>query len=309
MFTSKKFEIIKNARLVTVIGIGALGILAVSFIVAHLARIGVSSGATISDLTATLLGGTLIGLFVTGLFCLLAFHAFSFFESATLPQAIRLNEAMRMLHAKTNRESLAALKYYRISVFKAKNALGDGVAENVPCKLISTFLSPGFLRSDQNAALGSDNHCCDFTHIQEIIAANKAMWGEAEEQPEEQAGEVSVEVASLERKITDLLEKNKKINLNSTATNARNSQLKTQLAEAESHMAVLVELANKVTNEIKPPHRIKKDEIKAKYVAIGKIYGITEAPGAYVSIFRKNMPKELINWSGAPNQGSGDEET
>ncbi|MBS6828683.1 MAG: hypothetical protein KH208_02255 [Desulfovibrio sp.] len=309
MFTSKKFEIIKNARLVTVIGTGALGILAVSFIVAHLARIGVSSGATISDLTATLLGGTLIGLFVTGLFCLLAFHAFSFFESATLPQAIRLNEAMRMLHAKTNRESLAALKYYRISVFKAKNALGDGVAENVPCKLISTFLSPGFLRSDQNAALGSDNHCCDFTHIQEIIAANKAMWSEAEEHVEEQAGDISIEVAALERKIADLHEEKKEATQKYTAAAGREARLKNRLAETESHMAVLVELANKVTNDFQPPHTITREGVKAKYIAIGKIYGITEAPSAYVDIFRKNMPKDIINWSGAPKQGSEEEKT
>jgi|GEM_PF-2839022 len=307
MFTSKKIEIIKNARIITVISLGAAGVLAVSFIVANLVKIGAKSGATGSDLTATLLGGTLIGLLVTGLFCLLAFHAFSFFESATLPEAIRLNEAMRMLHAKTNRESLATLKYYGISVFKAEKALGDDVEKNIPCKLISTFLSPGFLRSDQNAAFGSDTHCCDFTHIQEIIAANKAKWSEDEKQVAEQAEVPPIEVAALERKIADLLEKSKKANLNSTATNARNSQLKTQLAEAENHMAILVELANKVTNEVKPPQRITKDEIKAKYLSIGKIYGIAKAP--YVELFRKAMPEEIINWGGAPNQGSDTEET
>jgi hypothetical protein len=74
-------------------------------------------------------------------------------------------------------------------------------------------------------------------------------------------------------------------------------------------MAVLVELANKVTNEIKPPRNITENEIKAKYRAIGKIYDITTAPSVYIDMFRKNMPKEIINWGGAPNQGSTDEET
>ncbi|MDL2313636.1 hypothetical protein LJC36_01500 [Desulfovibrio sp. OttesenSCG-928-C14] len=309
MVTSKKFEIIKNLRLATVIGVGAIGTLTTSFLVASGLRNAVASQATLSDLTAILLGCTALGLLLTALFCLLVFHAFSFFESTTLGQGIRLNEAMRMLHAKTNRESLDALKYYGISVFKAKKALGDSFEENVPCKLISTFLSPWFFRSDRIAAFGSDNHCCDFTQIQEIISANQTKWGKAEEHVEEQTGEPPIEVAALERKIADLLEKNKKANLNSTATNARNSQLETQVAEAETHMAILVELTNKVTNEVKPPQRITKDEIKAKYVSIGKLHGITKAPGKYVSIFRKNMPKEIINWSGAPNQGSEDEET
>lgn len=300
----RKLEIIKNLRLVTVLTIGTLGILGVSFLVAQHLRWSVNSGATLSDITATLLGGTLLGLLIIGLFCLLAFHAFSFFETTTLPQAIRLNEAMRMLHATTNRESLGVLRFYRISVFKAKTAIGYSIEENVSCKLISTFLSPWFFPSDRNAAFGSTNHCCDYSQIQKIITDNKEKWGE----PREHSAEMMVDTIALERRIADLLKKNKEINLNFTAANGRESQLKKQVSEAESHMAVLVELANKVTNEFKYPHRITKDEIKAKYTAIGKIYGITKAPGAYVSIFRKNMPKEIINWGGAPNQDHDDEE-
>lgn len=127
MHSPRKLEIIRNIRLVTVLTIGTLGILGVSFLVAQHLRLVINSGATISDITATLLGGTLLGLFITGLFCLLAFHAFSFFETTTLPQVIRLNEAMRMVHAKTHQESRETLKFYRIAVFRAKNSLGESV--------------------------------------------------------------------------------------------------------------------------------------------------------------------------------------
>ena len=305
MHSAKKFEVIKSIRLATVIGIGTLGTLGVSLFVAMLLRQAANSGATLNDLTATLLGCLLVGLLVTALLCLLTYHAFSFFESTTLPQAIRLNEAMRMLHATTNRESLAALKYYRISVFRAKKPFGEGVEKNIPCKLISTFLSPWAFRSDQNAAFGSANHCCDFGHIQEIIDANKAKWGKVTELSDDSA----TEIAALERKAADLLEKKNKAMENFTAASGREGRLKKQLAEVESHMAVLVELANKVTNEVKPPRNITEPAVRAVYLAIGKIYGISKIPGAYVEIFRKNMPKEIINWGGAPNQGSDDKET
>lgn len=305
MSSSRKLEIIRNMRMATVIGVGTLGILGVSFLVANQLRLVVHSGATISDITATLLGGTLLGLLITGLFCLLAFHAFSFFETTTLPQAIRLNEAMRMLYAKTHQESRDTLKFYRIAVFRAKNALGERVEENVRCKLISTFLSPWFFRSDQNAAFGSNNHCCDYSQIQKIVTDNKEKWGE----PKEHSVETTVNTIALERNLADMNEKYKKRTKEYTAATGREGRLKKQVEEAESHMAVLVELVNRVTNEVKPPHNITEDGIKAKYLAIGKIYGISKVPGAYVDIFRKNMPKEIINWGGAPNQGSVDEKT
>jgi len=311
MHSSRKLEIIKKLRIATVLGIGTLGVLAVSFLVANGLRNATGGNATLSDLAAILFGGVLIGLFVTFLFCLLAFHAFSFFESTTLPQAIRLNEAMRILHAKTHQESRDTLKFYRIAVFKAENALGEGIEENIPCKLISTFLSPWFFRSDQNAAFGSNNHCCDFEQIQSIIESNKAKWGTGEQSGDaaEHSGNESVKIIALERSIADLHEKNKEITSKYTAAAGREGRLKKQQAEVSSHMATLVELANKVTTDFKPPKTITRDAIKTKYLAIGKLYGITEAPGEYVEIFRKAMPKDIINWSGAPSQGSDEEET
>lgn len=307
MHSSRKLEIIKSLRMLTVLGIGAFGVLATSFFVANGLRNEVTAGATLTNLAATALGVTLLGLFVTALFCLLVFHAFYFFESTALPQAIRLNEAMRLLYAKTNKESLAALKFYRIDVFRAKTALGEDIKKNVPCKLISTFLAPWAFRSDQNAAFGSEYHCCDFEHIQKIVEENKAKWGDIQEKlPDD---DTPVDVAAMQRRISDLLEENKKTNLKFTAANGRESQLKTQLAEVESHMAVLVELAGKFSTGGKASDRITKDAFRTKYLAIGKIYGITKVPGVYMEIFRKNMPKERINWGGAPKQGPDDEQT
>ena len=277
MHSSRKLEIIKSLRMLTVLGIGAFGVLATSFFVANGLRNEITAGATLTNLTATALGVTFIGLFVTAILCLLVFHTFSFFESTTLSQAIRLNEAMRLLHAKTNKESLAALRYYRIDVFRAPKPLGEDAEKNVHCKLISTFLAPWAFRSDQNAAFGSEYHCCDFEHIQTIIADNKAKWGDI---PEELPGGTPVEVTALQRKIANLLEENKKANLKFTAANGRESLLKERLTEVESHMAVLVELANKISAESRRSGKITKEAFKDKYLAIVKICRKNSSTGA-----------------------------
>jgi hypothetical protein len=271
----------------------------------------VDSGGTTNDLAATLLGTLLGGCALTGLFSLLAYYVFSFWGTTTLAQAVRLNEAMRMLHATTHQESLKTLKHYDIAVFKAKNALGEGIEQSVHCKIISTFVSPLFFRVDRLDAFGSAYYCCDFEQIQSIIASNKAKWdaGEQSGVVTEHSGDAAEKNAALDRVIADLHEKNKEITSKYTAASGREGRLKKQQAEVSYHMATLVELANKVTTDFKPPRKITRDEIKAKYLAIGKIYGITEAPGEYVEIFRKAMPKDLINWSGAPSQGSDEEES
>lgn len=225
-------------------GIATVGTLMTSFLVAVSLRMSMGKGATLNDPTATTLGATLLGLFLTLLLCLLAFHAFSFFELTTLSQAIRLNEAMQMLYAKTTKERLATLKYYKIDVFKAKEPLGDDIKENVQCKLISTFLTPWAFCSEQNAAFESENHCCDFEQIQQIVSINKTKWGEAEES----SCDTSIDLVPLQRRIADLREENKQIKGQLTAVSGRESKLKARLTEMENHMAVLVELANKITN-------------------------------------------------------------
>lgn len=305
MRNEKRLRIVKTFRSASVAGIITVGTLTTSLLVADSLRLSVSNGATLSDLTVITFGGTLMGLFLTFFLCLLAFHAFSFFESTTLPQAVRLNEAMQMLYANTNKERLSTLKYYQLDVFKAKEALGDDIKQNVQCKLISTFLTPWAFRSDQNAAFGSENHCCDFEKIQQIISTNKEKWGDGQKF----SCDTSIDMVALQRRIADLREENKKVKGQFTAARGRESKLKVRLTEVETHMAVLVELANIITHEFKPPRKATKDDIKAKYLSIAKIYGITDAPGTYINIFRKHMPSDIINWSGAPSQSASDEKT
>ena len=282
-----------------VIGTGCVGVLATSYTVASLLRYFSVKQDSLSDLTATLLGGVALGLLFTALLCIFIFQAFSFFETATLPQAIRLNEAMRLLHAKTNPESLATLKFYGIAVYRTQAMLGDGVEQNIPCKRIATFLSPLFFRTDQNHALGSNNYCCDYSQIEAIIAANKSNWGSALEQ----TTEIPAEVIALERKVDDLKTKLKKRTYEFTAATGREAILKKSLKTVETHMAILVELASHVTSTVKPPYNISGGKIRDKYLAIAKVHGVDEAPPTYIEIFRKNMPADIINWGGAPKQG------
>lgn len=68
-------------------------------------------------------------------------------------------------------------------------------------------------------------------------------------------------------------------------------------------MTVLIELAHTVTREVKPPRTLSREDIKRKYLAIGKLRGIENVPAAYVELFREAMPKEYINQGGAPCQG------
>ena len=167
------------------------------------------------------------------------------------------------------------------------------------------ILSPMFFTIDRLNALGSPYYCCDFEQIQQIIARHKEQWGNIKEQ----SGDATETINSLDRALADMREKYNARTLEYTAVNGRNSQLEKQLAEVESHMAVLVELANKVTNDFKSPRKITADEIKARYLAIGKIYGITKAPSKYVKLFRTVMPRSIVNQGGAPSQGPAEEET
>jgi hypothetical protein len=218
---------------------------------------------------------------------------------------VRLTEAMHMLKTHTHNENLEAIRHYGIRVFSTKSELPYGISDNVTCKKVTTFLSFAYFRSDRVRALGSQYYCCDLQQIQSIIDNNKKKWNISAEV----SGDSSVDKAALERKIVNLTEQYQSRTKEFTAASGREGRLKKQLEELESHMSVLVELAARVSTDIKPPRKITEKQIKAKYLTIGKIHGITEVPGAYVDIFRKNMPKEIINWGGAPNQGAVKEET
>lgn len=297
--------IIRHVRTVAVILTGGIGTIVFSMLTVSLLRLNIAKGQGLDSLTPTLIGCLLVGGILIGLCCLTVFHALSFWRPISLKKALRLVESLQMLGAGTHKERLEAIRHYSIRVFKTKIELPSEISEDIQCKEVSTFLSPMFYNLDRLNAIGSPYYCCDFEQIQGIIDDNRAKWGCAGEQDDN----FSVDKAALERRIADLTEQYQTRTNEYTAVCAREGRLKKQLEEQESHMAVLVELAAKVSTEVKPPCNITEKEIKNKYLAIGKIYGISKVPGAYVDIFRKNMPKDVINWGGAPKQGPDSEET
>ena len=297
----KTIPSIRNAAVVLV---ATGGVLLLSVIAVLLIRASLSRGLDIFSVAGILISCLFIGGIVIYLLCMAIHYIFSYWRNAHLQKAIRLSEAMQMMHAHMHHEKVDDVKRYSIRIFKSETALPHGVTEDVHCNEISTFLSPLFFNIDRLNAFGSPYYCCDFAQIQDVIKSIKAKWGTGE-----QSGAAAPEIAALERTIADLREKTKEITGKYTAASGREARLKKQQAEANNHVAILVELANRVTKDFKPPDRITIKEIKAKYLAIGKIYGITDVPDEYVDIFRKAMPEHLINWGGAPSQGSGEEET
>ena len=98
----------------------------------------------------------------------------------------------------------------------------------------------------------------------------------------------------------ELKKKYKEMTANYTGATGREGKLKAEIKQMEAHMHILVALANKATREF--THPLAKHEITRQYKAIGKTLGVENAPGNYIEIFRKAMPKEYINHGGAPTQ-------
>jgi hypothetical protein len=205
---------------------------------------------------------------------------------------------MNLLHAKTNDEIDKVIKFYGIRIYKSDNKLDDEVVHNLLCKEVLDIVLLFFFQSYRDRTFGSAYYCCDYVQIQSIIADNRALWGGVEH-----CAGAFADTAALERRLADTLEEKKKLAKQYTAAAGREGRLTKELEETESHMAILVELAAKVTKEFSPPMKITKDAIKAKYLALGKIRGVEKVPSDYVEIFRQNMPQDIINWGGAPSQG------
>ena len=294
---------INRLRTCAVFGVGAVSTICAAWGTVLVLRVHMARGEGVDALTATLIGCVFVGALCVWLLCLATYHLFSHWRGTILPKAIRLNDAMDLLHAGTHKERLDAIKHYALRIFKTKDELPKGCSDNVKSKEVSTFMSPMFFNIDRLNAIGSAYYCCDYTQLQRIIAANNAKWGIGESKTDNSAGEI----IALKHAVTDLQEKNTKIAGERLAATGRENQLKSQMEEAEIHMGILIELTNKVTNEFKPPRKINKAGIKAKYADIGKIYGIDKAPDKYVELFRKTMPKEIINWSGPSSQGEVNE--
>ena len=142
MNSAQKLNTIRTIRYMAVVIMGILGLYATAIICAILLRRAVD--ASMYDLGLSVIFVLICGFLVTAPVCLLVYHFFSLWGTTTLAKAIRLSEAMRLLHATTHAESIKVLKHYAISVFRSKAPLGVDVTDNVPCKIISMFLSPLF---------------------------------------------------------------------------------------------------------------------------------------------------------------------
>lgn len=301
---TQKLNTIGTIRFMAVVIMGILGLYMTAIICAMLLR-RTAADASMYDLGLCVIFVLICGFLVTAPICLLVYHFFSLWGTTMLPKAIRLNEAMRLLYATTHQESIKVLKHHDISVYRSRIPLGKDATDDVPCKIIPTFLSPIFFRSDRLNALGSAYYCCDYDEIQSIIQAEQNKWG----QPSQGSDTITVQLAALEKVNADLRQENKKVTGLYTSASGSAGRLKSQLEDVQKHMAVLIELAHNVTREVKPPRTLSREDIKRKYLAIGKLRGIENVPAAYVELFRETMPKEYINHGGAPHQGGENTET
>lgn len=223
----------------------------------------------------------------------------SLFMRTTLPKAIRLSSAMRMLHADDNTRACDIIKMYGISVYKTAKKLGDEAEFDLPCKHVSGFMDPWTYRSFQDAAFGSGYFCCNLDEIETIIQTNQRHWGGSQISATDLNETL---IAGLHKQIAEITKEKEQAFNDLKGARGRLGKAEKQLAECETHMGILVRLASVVT-EPQPPQKVSQKEIKEKYLAIGNTLGVDVVPPKYVDIFRNSMPAQYINQGGAPNQG------
>lgn len=114
---TQKLKTIRTIRFMSVVIMGILGLYMSAIICAMLLRRTVAD-ASMYDLGLCVIFVLICGFLVTAPVCLLVYHFFSLWGTTTLPKALRLNEAMRLLHATTHQESIKALKHHDISVYR-----------------------------------------------------------------------------------------------------------------------------------------------------------------------------------------------
>ncbi len=278
--------------LIVALGCGLAFLMA--WLTAMFAVIKLTQGASLTGLSLILLWCAVVGGAAVWSICTFCALSVGAWRKHHVNHAIRLSEAMHMLHASTNHEQLEALRHYRIRVFKSHEAIPAGGKIGVDCREVSNFLSPMLLGFNKFFALGSPEYCCDATQISAIVEENQMRWG----------GESNVvpncDTAKFNQEIEELKKKYKEMTGNYTGLTGREGKLKGEIKRMEAHMHILVALANKATREF--THPLTKHEITRQYKEIGKTLGVENAPGNYIEIFRKAMPKEYINHGGAPTQ-------
>lgn len=286
-----------NGSIIKFLLIAALGCglaFLVAWLTAMFAVIKLTQGVSLTGLTLILLWCAVAGGAAVWSICAFCALSVGAWRKHHVDHAVRLSEAMLMLHASTNHEQLEALRHYRIRVFKSHEAIPAGGKFGVDCREVSNFLSPMLLGFNKFFALGSPEYCCDAAQLSAIVEENQMRWG----------GGSTVapngDAAKSNRKIEELKQKYKDMAAHYTGATGREGKLKTEIEQMKTHMHILVALANKVTREF--THPLARHEITRQYKEIGKTLGVENAPGNYIEIFRKAMPKEYINHGGAPAQ-------
>jgi len=246
-----------------------------------------------------------IGVSLSILFCIFVHHLLAYEGKVCLPKVLRIPEAMTLLHETVTNKKLRTINYYWIKIYKTNFGLGADPVENVDCKEISGFHSWLFWQGDKNRYLGSERICCDYNDIQNIINDNQEKWGNCKTDSDissKAIDKLKLEIVRLQAEKNDFAGKY-------TAANARITKRQKKIDENYQHITVLIKLTNHVIAKYNIKKKITKGQIKKEYLSIGKAYGITSMPNELMHTFRKSMPTELINWSGAPVHGIISEKT
>ena len=179
------------------------------------AVIKLTQGVSLTGLTLILLWCAVAG--GAAVWSLCAFCALSVgaWRKHHVDHAVRLSEAMLMLHASTNHEHLEALRHYRILVFKSHKAIPEGGKLGVDCREISNFLSPMLFGFNKFFALGSPEYCCDAAQLSTIVEENQMRWGGGS------TATPSGNAAKFNREIEGLKKKYKEMTANYTSANDR----------------------------------------------------------------------------------------
>lgn len=222
----------------------------------------------------------------------------SLMPNRRLNRAIRLDQAMQKLKVHTNKEYFLTIQFNNIRVYKSSTPVPIEGAENISCKEIVEFLSQLKWSVNKFFVFGSEYYCCDTEQIEAIIERNIALWGSVAIDTTADAMMQKIAEVFMEEKT-----KHQQCKQEKTAAIGREAKLRKQLEETKQHMAVLVELTHTVTRDVTPPHPLTRDEIKKRYLSLAAKHGLKNVPNDYMELFRKAMPREYINWSGAPVQG------
>jgi hypothetical protein len=117
-------RIIPSIRNAASVIVATVILLFISYFTAIQIRSRLISGADIISIFGILLIYIFMGGSITYLFCMVTHYIFSYWKKVHLTKAIRLSEAMQMIHAHMHHEKVDDIKRYSIQIYKSETALG-----------------------------------------------------------------------------------------------------------------------------------------------------------------------------------------